>query len=164
MILLVLRRPLARARSRSALRAFRFRGQDYCKLLAAIAGDEVDSLPDSAVHLSRNELQTRVARKMPVAIVIAFEMIDVDDCQAERGARSQRPFPFAIEKIVETTAIGKFRQGIRYAERFEFTIRCFQCLRALRDGVFERGATTTRSRATRRAVRQAASRRRDGRS
>jgi len=90
-------------------------GQEQKELLAAVAAETI-YVANIRGNRQRERAQDFIACRMTMAIVDVLEMIEIDDGDGERTARSVYPPDFLVEFFKNVTAVECARQLIRIGE------------------------------------------------
>ncbi len=75
--------------------------EDRGELLTPIASEQVERTAHESLYRLRDAAQCLIARKVSVAVVVGFEMIDIDQQDAKRAPILDGLLPQANEIVVE---------------------------------------------------------------
>jgi hypothetical protein len=92
------------------------------ELLAAITRNDIGRACRAARQQLRHTPQAGVALLMPMMVVVALEVVDIDQQQAQRGAMAHYAHPLLAEPGVEASAVGDAGQGIGLRQRFHLRV------------------------------------------
>ena len=91
-------------------------GDEERELLAALAREEAARALDFAAQRARHLLEAVVARDVAVAVVVAFEEVDIEDADGQARAGAQRLLAFVTQPLVETPAVGDAGEAVDRGE------------------------------------------------
>src|SRR5690606_3579797 len=97
-------------------------GQHEEELLAAVAGDDVD-LADAVAQAPRDLREDCVADDVPVSLVDALEVVDVEHRARERVAEALGSLELFREAGVEVTVVVEARQLVADRQPLEASSR-----------------------------------------
>src|SRR5579862_5256319 len=119
--------------------------EKYRELLAAVARGKVARPKQGGADRSSHATQTVVAGQVPVKVIEALEVIDVDHDQAKLGFAAPRTQMLSCKRFIECTAIGEPGETILSGQRTEATIGFRQfVLDRLAHGDITQGADDSR--------------------
>ena len=98
-------------------------GQDHGKLLAAVTGDQIARAKHHFLEHLGNLLQAVVAGLMPVGIVEALEVIDIDHQQRQGTQVATLALPLVAQFFVKAAAVGDSRQSVAGGQLFKRGLR-----------------------------------------
>ncbi|MNZ21846.1 hypothetical protein D3C78_389280 [compost metagenome] len=115
-------------------------GQDHRHFLTPVACQQVARAADAGREQGSHLLQAGVASRMPIGVVVAFEMVDIDHQQSQRGAVSMGRADFLGQRLVKAAPVGKPGQRIVHRQAFELLVAVKQLLLGQSKLAFDRAS------------------------
>ncbi len=109
-----------------------FRQEDH-ELLASDASDEIVRAMHAGTQAASQPFEDLVTDRVPIAVVVALEVVGIDDEKGQRSARPPRACPEALQGLLETASVRKPGWG-RYTERTQIYAKVLPCLRRRASG------------------------------
>ena len=112
--------------------------QNHGKLFPAIARHQIGLAVGAALNGLGHGLQAGITLQVPIAVVVALEVIHINQHHAHRPATAPRHGAGLLQPLIEVRAVGNPQQSIGIGQRFQACVGFLQLFGAACHARFQR--------------------------